>query len=256
MINTNCEKCIFSKQDDKECLFDIPEIIKPYKNIEKRNKHNVIENYKCRYTLSDEIYQELLSEGRNSQEIIKFIIDTLKIRYYLVIDLDPDLSAVSELCAMIDKLDIQPQFISFINKNLDLGNLMSEIIQSKLKSPAKWKLHNFLSDLDLQQCMTICMDTNFNKTKSQIFLVYDHKKNRDKNILNKRINFLHMQLIVYQTHCQAIVENLEVLDGLAMSFGAYKLLINSSDPNILLAINKENTSQNSFKYINYEYDTN
>lgn len=255
MINTNCEKCIFSKLDQKECVFDIPDLIKEHKQISKKNNFNYIENYICRYTLSDDMHNDLISEGYTLQNILDFMIEKIKVRYYLVINISSDLDKIKDLCFMINKLEILPVFISFINKDLNNGNQITDLIQEHLSQKITWKLHNFLVDLDLQECMTISMDTNFTKTSSQIFCVYDQATNgNDYDLLNSRIIFLHISLIVNQINCHAVLDTISSLDGLAMSFNAYKLLINGCDKNILLAIDKESKKDSGFKYITYKYD--
>jgi hypothetical protein len=253
MTNTSCENCIFAKIGDNECLFDIPNSIKHNKNIYKKNNFNYIENYMCRYALSESVYNELLNDNLNQQQIVEYIISKLKIKYYLVVNLDQDSHKLAELCQLINNLYVKPKFISFINKNLNDGNGMLDIIQQNLANDIDWKLHNFITDIDLQQCMTICMDTNFSKTSAHLFCVYDQNINGNNyTLLNSRIVFLHMTMIVEQTTCQAIINNINNLDGLAMSFNAYKFLISTRSKNILDAIVKEHEHKPSFKYISYD----
>lgn len=252
MTNTSCENCIFAKISDTECLFDIPNSIKYNKKIYKKNNFNYIENYMCRYTLSEDVYKELLADNIDQQQIVQYMISKLKIKYYLIINLDQDKNKLTELCEIINRLEVKPKFISFINKNLNDGNEMSDIINNNLEKNIDWKLHNFITDLELQQCMTICMDTNFSKTSSHLFCVYDQTMNGNNyDLLNSRIVFLHMTIVVEQTPCQAIIDTMANLDGLAMSFAAYKFLITTRSRNILDAIVEESKHEPSFKYISY-----
>lgn len=254
MINTNCENCVFANTESEECVFDIPNSIGGYKTITKQNNYNHIENYRCRYTLSRSVYEDLIKENHTHEQIIEFIISKVKIKYYLVVLLDNAKNSIIDLCKMLNKLCIKPKFVSFINKNLNDGNDMSDLINNNLDQDIAWKLHNMLIDLEPQECMTICMDTNFNKTGSHLFCVYDqnlHGNNYD--LLNNRIAFLHTCMVLQQRHCHAIIQSLDSIDGLAMSFNAYKILIHNQNRNILKAIQTENETIPNFKYISYEH---
>ncbi len=256
MINTSCENCVFSKISSEECLFDIPNTIKNNKVIYKKNNANYIENYVCRYTLSDKIYNELISAEQTNETILEHIIAKVKIKYYLVINLDPDIEKIKGLCDLINRLEVTPQFVSFINKNLDDGNNMADKIQENISKNIQWKLHNFIVDINLQECMTICMDTNFNKTSANLFCVYDHTINgNDYDLLNERIKFLHISMIVKQMPCYAIVNTISNLDGLAMGFDTYKFLIHNRCRNILEAIETESQAESNFNYILYDFNT-
>lgn len=251
MINTSCKTCIFANTQDTDCLFNIPLIIKDTKNIIKKDNYNYIENYSCRYCLSQEIYNNNI-EFQNTN-IAQYVVEKAKIKYYLVINLANHLDKLAKVCALINGLDIKPQYISFINTTQGIVKNIADEIDSYMTNNIPWKLHNFIYDMSLQECMTIAMDTNLPLTDAKIFVVYDPNiSSLDSTILNDRINFIQFESIVKQTAFHAVVQNFENIDGLALPFNAYKYLLLNSDRNILTAIQKE--TENNLIYITYQYD--
>lgn len=249
MNNTSCKECLFEKQEDKECYFDIPEIIKENKKIYKKEESLYIEDYTCRYCFSKRIYEE--NQELQQIDIIKHISSNAKIKYYLVISLDDIISSnnIIELCNIINSLDIKPTYISFINKNLKRAKDITTEIQSNIDINISWKLHNFIEDNTLQECITITLDTNMQKSNCSLFTVYKPEHNHlCRDILNNRINFLHMECVVKQNKFNAVIKDIKSLDGLSISFAAYKFLILNINKNILEAIQLEK----EFKYIYYD----
>lgn len=251
MINTYCKNCIFENVDGKECFFDLTEVLGDKKTIYKKDHSNYIENYGCRYCLSQEMYDEIKnSDECKNIDIIKIIVDKAKLKYYLVVNLNNYVSKINGVCDTILRLDNRPDFISFINYDKDHGKELSEQINNILcDKNIQWKLHNMLLELSLQESMTIAMDTNFAKTNLGVFYVYDPNiSGIDNNILNNRINHIHTIAIIEQKPFHAFLGSTENLDGLSMSFHGFKFMILNKDRNILSAIKNEP----DFIYLTYE----
>ena len=247
MINTTCENCIFAKYGDKDCFFDIPLILKDIKNIYIKNNANYIENYSCRYCLSRRVYEE--TPELQQINIAQYVVEKAKIKYYLIFNITNHINKIPLVCDIINKLDIKPQYISFINQNRGKVKDTADEINSNMPVGIRWKLHNFVMDLSLQECMTIAMDTNIDGTDAKIFVVYDPiDLSSEDNTLNDRINFIHLESMVKQTNFQAVINTFDNIDGLSISWSAFKFLILNIDGNILEAIKKES----DFVYIKYE----
>lgn len=250
MINTLCSGCLFENYDNKQCFFDIPEIINSHKNIKENNGSLYIEDYACRYCISKNIYNE--NEQFRNIDILQFVVDQAKLNYYLVVNMSHYQNDPNKICNIINNLDIKPKYISFINKNLKEGQALSEKIKSNIDTNLGWKLHNFIVDLSLQDCSTISMDTNIGKVDGGIFTIYDPSEEDAENtdLLNSRINFIHMECVVKQTRFHAVLSEKNKLDGLSISFPLYKNLMLNTNPDILKAISEDKEIVSI--YYNYE----
>jgi len=248
MANTSCGGCLFNNINDKECYFDIPEIIRDTKKVTLKNDLPYIEDYSCRYCFSKNVYEA--NPELKTTDIVQIVLSKAKIRYYLVIDINNYLDSIESICDIISKLDIKPQYISFLNKDKKKSEMIAKELNSKMPVGIGWKLHNFIADDKLQDCITVSLDTNIQKTDADLFLVYD-PSSLDFETLNNRINFLQIECVVKQTKFNAAIANLESIDGLAISFSAYKFLILNIDHDIMNAIQKEK----EFTYIYYDNPT-
>jgi hypothetical protein len=239
MINTSCFGCLFAEKNDNRCYFGIPEIIKDTKKIIEKNNSLYIEDYSCRYCLSEEAYKE--NEDFKKIDIVQYVLQNSKIKYYLIINLENHLDELPDIISGLSGLDIKPQFISFINKSKNKSKYIAEYIQKNLKIDSRWKLHNFIIESTLQECITISLDTNIQKSDANIFMVYDPPKNEPINLelLNDRVNHLQIECVVKQTKFNAIIKHSEILDGLTMSFKAYKFLLLNINKNIFEAIKQQ-----------------
>lgn len=247
MINTTCENCIFANYENKECFFDIPLIVKDIKTIYKKNNNNYIENYSCRYCLSKKVYED--TPELQQLNIAQYVVNKAKIKYYLIFNITKYIDQIPNICNIISKLDIKPQYVSFINQNRGIVKTIADDINNCMPEGIRWKLHNFVTDLSLQECMTVAMDTNIDSTDARIFLVYDPTETLiTHNVLNDRVNFIQLESIVKQTNFQAIVNDFDNIDGLSISWSAFKFLILNIDSDILKAIKQDP----DFTYILYD----
>lgn len=250
-MNTSCKNCIFENMDNKECFFDLIDLIKDHKKISKIDNSNYIENYGCRYCMSRDTYDEIkLNEEYKNIDIIDMIVSKARIQYYLVVNLKNHVDQIEKICEIITNVDNKPEFISFINYNQDIGKDLSKKIDSLLLDKnIRWKLHNMLVDLSLQESMTIAMDTNIARTGLGVFYVYDPNiSGLDQNTLNQRINFIHTTTIIRQKPCHVFLSNFDNIDGLSMSFHGFKFLILNICRDVLKAIQNEK----DMIYLTYE----
>jgi len=248
MINTSCLGCLFANKNNERCYFSIPEIIQDTKKITEKNNSLYIEDYSCRYCLSEEVYKE--NEDLQKIDIIQYVLQNSKIKYYLIINLENCIHELPNVIKGLSKLDIKPQFISFINKDKNKSKSIAEYIQKNLQTGSAWKLHNFVIETTLQECITISMDTNIQKSGADIFMVYDPSKKEPINLelINYRVNYFQIECVVKQTKFNAIVNRFGAMDGLAMSFRAYKFLLLNINKDIFKAIKQ----QPEFTCIHYD----
>jgi hypothetical protein len=248
-INTYCSGCLFIKDgDNKGCYFDIPNILKDVKIIEDKDGYNYIHEYACKYCFSKSVYDS--NKELHEIDIVQAIRDNSLLKYYLVVDLKNNDTNVEAVCSTINKLDIKPKYISFINRNKDLSDSIAKQILKNIYDTAKWKLHNFVLDKSLQECITISLDTNINKVDSKIFTVYIPENPEKENELNDRINFFHFETSVKQNPFNAVIADLTTLDGIFIDFNSYKYLLLNDNPDILKAM--ASATDRGFKYIQYE----
>jgi hypothetical protein len=235
MINTTCCGCLFANTNNKQCYFDIPDLIKETKKIIEKPEGLYIEEYGCRYCFSKKTYEE--NEELQQVDIVQYVLASAKIKYYLIINLKHHKDELANLCDILSKLDIKPKYISFINKDTQKARAIADYLKDNLYAEAKWKLHNFVQDDPLQECITIALDTNMGKSDADIFLVYDPADDGlSADVLNSRINFLQIECIVKQRKFNAAIVDSKLMDGLAMSFSAYKFLILNINHDILKSI--------------------
>lgn len=240
MINTNCQECIYASKviaDNIEsgCSKNIIAQIKNYKTITQNNdKFNIINDYTCRYGFSKKIYEA------NKDELLKVNFEdklslNSKIRLYLLLDCSNENIEFDNIITTLKTLDIMPNMISFMCRKLSYRPFNPELHTTQideLSSDLKWKVHNFLMELDIQDSIDHILSTNASTNNTHYFLVYDSK---DIDSLNQDITTINQQIILYQNPHIALCKNTNNLFGLSMSFVNYKVAKNI-DHSILTAL--------------------
>lgn len=247
--NTNCKLCAFSEPSwsDSSCKFNIIEYLKDIKVIETKEEYNYIKDYTCKYGLDKKTYNNP-EFSENVGDIVSYIVEKAKVSYYLLVNITNVHNNIKDVCEEINNLDIKPRFISFIShKDIDSNNLIKQI-NDTLDKKYKWKFHNFLESLPLNDSLHIVVDTNIGNNGSKLMMVYD--PNNDlllKKELNDRVNAVQFTSIVQQKRLHGFYNNQDELDGLCLTFELYKTLSDTFGKDVLQII-KNNPELIFIKY--------
>ena len=225
MKNTLCRDCYFAKKttsNDKACFFDIPAIVKDIHNIHIDNEFNVIENYQCRYGMSNKIYKENIDKF-HSVDLIEYIKQQNTIRYSVAVILDksPDIDL---LINNLNNLSIKPYYITIVCYN-NTENLTKKIN----KLGIKYKIHKFLEDIAGPQALHIALETNKQNIQNVLWILtetgLDHVvKNDSIQEINYLVNVEQKSIHYYK--CSNIDSN---IDGVFIGTDNYKLFSKTID---------------------------
>jgi len=169
MSNTLCEQCFFAKEtnSDKPCLFNIPDIIKDYHQIEKVNNYYKLVSYNCRYGFSKKTYHENIDKF-NEINITEYIKQQNIVKYSLVIIAQNN--DHSKIIESLNKLSIKPFYITIICYNNGVP-LHSKLLEQTPYIP--YKVHTFLDKIPAPQALHIALETNKNKVGDLLWILHD-----------------------------------------------------------------------------------
>lgn len=250
MTDTYCKICAFNNEQNK-CHFNIPEYL-TNKTIEDREGFRLIKDYKCLYGTS----KDAITTESTIENLANYALTKNHIRYYLFIDLtDYDISNISYIVNLINKLDIKPKFVSFLLRLKPQSHKIAQTIKQLLDQQIKWKLHNFLGNDTLQHCMYVNITTNINANDSNCIMFLKPVSSDTDTLLNDRVNFIQFSQLVKQETAHVIVESLDSLSGMCMPFPLYKDFVDNPEKDILFGINKIIDRKEPLKIISYSYES-
>lgn len=241
MINTKCSECMFSNEikDSKPitgCTKNIINKLIGIKNIVQENNYNVIEEYACRYGFSKKIYEE--HKDKFEGDTLNSMIQTnSRIRYYLLLDCEDGID-FDQALLKLSSLSHKPSAVSFMFRSLSFRPFLADKhtgVCNSLFSDIKWKAHNFLHNIDLNDAINNILATNAQANHTSHFLVYNAK---DLNLLDKDLNTINDNIILYQKPMVAMIEKNTSLHKFCISFQNYIVAKNISF-NLLEAIKNE-----------------
>lgn len=167
--NTLCRNCHFAKEitADEPCKFGIPELIKDIHSIRTIDNYYVLDNYTCRYGISEKIYQENIDKFTGI-DLIEYTKQQNVISYTLAIVLDKD-SDYNKVIEHINMLSIKPHYLMIICNNN--GNNIHQALKSSLKTEIKYKVHSFLAETPLPQNLHTAIETNKNNIGNMFWIL-------------------------------------------------------------------------------------
>jgi hypothetical protein len=249
MVNTKCCECMFASPVEdsntlKGCSKDIISKIMNIKEISiDENGYNHIQNYACRYGFSQNIYNQY-KENFIDGSLEQMINTNTLIRLYLIIDCSDPSIDFDNIIAKLSNLDIPPVAISFMFRSRSFRPFLPEkhndLCNSLLKN-CKWKAHNFLYDIVIDDAISHVLSTNARMNSSYYFLVYDGSR---IDQLNTDIININDNVILYQKPMIAMIESQDTLHKFFMSFDNYAVSKEISH-SLLESIKKE---QNNIIY--------
>ena len=238
MDNTYCKNCMFAGAADSEesCSMKIIDSIKDSKSITVKENYNYINNYICKYGLSKETYFKYYDEFHKI-DIKSYILNKKLLNYYLVIDFTNSSSSVKECCENINSLSILPNFISFIFYNNNDSKNIIDTIGENLEKSIKWKVHNFLENIDKNDMLEVIFDTNSNANNTDFFWI-STPENIVEMIEKDSINNINYIVHVLQPSCGFLKfnKNKDNYNGLFMTFTNYKSIKESIKKTLDLAL--------------------
>lgn len=246
MANTYCKGCIFSSPTetlsfdygpDSHCKFDIPKHIKEIKTISVKDKFYYIENYMCRYAFSDRVMKQ--SSAWDAQTIEAMVIEKAKLKYYMVVNIIDTKcpSLILDIILSINHLDIKPSMLSIISDtSLDKTTIFNTV-QENLEKNIKWKMHNFVDKIPLNDRFNIAAETTIENIDCSNIFLYDAATRLNLLPINDMINHVHYTRNVEQKRVYGFMEQSDNLSGLCLPISLYKSLITNVDRDIIKAIN-------------------
>lgn len=234
-MNTDCNKCIFNK--DNQCEFNIPNLLDGNYIIYKKDNSNYIENYKCSYAFSTKTFEEHKENlPSNMLEYVKYIN---RLNYYMVWDCEQ--LTVNEIIhnyqSYISQLHTPPTKLSLIcqTKSKEETKTLIDFLQKSVSIP--WKLHNLLSnELDTDKLFDI-LNTNLINTVQNIWFI----KNNDLNMINEDLNYINFLSKVLKPKYAAIRKNDTNLDGLFIAMDNLRLIKNEHEDQYVKFLQNNNT---------------
>lgn len=226
MINTKCSECMFgnivnNNNPSTGCSKQIIDKITHLKKIVQEDGYNKIEEYACRYGFSKKIYEEHKDKFINGvlEDMIK---NNSHVRYYLLLDFYEHTN-FDEVLVKLSNLTHKPSAISFMFRSLSfrpfLPNKHTEVCDSLFPN-IKWKAHNFLEHMELNDAINNILATNAQTNYTSHFLVYNAK---DIDLLDTDINTINNDIILYQKPMIAMLQNNDHLYKFCMSFQNYNV---------------------------------
>lgn len=245
MLNTKCCECMYAKEIINSdpltgCSKNIIEKIYKLKKVfqEENSLFNTIENYACRHGFSKKIYEEHKDKFENNI-LEEMIANNNKLRYYLLLDCSDNSVDFDNIISTISNLEIKPSAISFIFRTVAFRPFLPEKhndICNTLFGNIKWKAHNFLYNMSLNDGIDHILSTNSSMNNTSHFLVYDSSKIND---LNNDTIIMNENIILYQKPMVVMTENQSSLHKFCISFENYTIAkqISSNLLNIFKDIN-------------------
>jgi hypothetical protein len=229
MLNTKCSECMYAKEITNSdaltgCSKNIIEKIYNIKKIfqEENSLYNTIENYACRHGFSKKIYEENQDKFQNDV-LEKMIEANNRLRYYLLLDCSDNTINFDDIISSVSKLEIQPSAISFIFRKVAFRPFLPEKhndICNTLFINSKWKAHNFLYNISLNDSIDHILSTNARMNNTSHFLVYDSNK---INNLNNDVITMNDNIMLYQKPMAVMIEDKLNLHKFCMSFENYTI---------------------------------
>ena len=219
-MNTDCGKCIFN--NNHKCKFNIPKLLSGQYIINKKDNNNYIENYKCSYAFSTDIFDQHKQDLPD--DMSEFMKYKNKLDYYMIWDCD-NLTAtqiienyttyISHMHTLPTKLSIICQFESKLETQI-----LVEFLQNNLSMP--WKLHNLLLQQTDKNKLFDILNTNLVNNINSIWFI----KNNDLDRLNDELNYINFLSKILKPKYAAIRKNDDDLDGLFIAVENLKLIKN------------------------------
>jgi hypothetical protein len=159
-FNTSCEKCHFAKDVSSEqtCTFYIPDALSESKKIEVINNYNYIHNYRCKYGISQKIYDEKIKDM--NIDIVEYAKQQVSPKYALFIDFSGTDEDLNQVCKNINSLTIKPKAISIALHHTCSTKNAAKICEGLLGSNLKWKLHYFVTEKEHHEMLDVCTTTD------------------------------------------------------------------------------------------------
>lgn len=169
MKNTICQQCYFADtaSSAQPCVFDIPDIIKKTHEVEIKNDYYLLHNYSCRYGFGKNAYNENIDKFVNI-DLIEYIKQQNIVSYSLALVLNKD-EDYSNAINYINKLSIKPYYLTIICYNS--GQDIHQLLRNNLSTYIKYKVHSFLDDTPLPQCLHIALETNKNNIGNLLWIL-------------------------------------------------------------------------------------
>lgn len=176
-INTKCEKCYFSENEEKTqigCRMGVDTVIEAlnpiYKDttIDKSDDHWTINNFYCPYARTDDWAK--LIEGDLAKEVIKE--SNMDTGLYIYFNKD-NLSNLTQTAESINQCVSQPKCVYFITNRIDPKEISDYIKVLENKSLTfKWKILNTIIDGNPTDCINMILQTN---DRHQVFILKNNQ---------------------------------------------------------------------------------
>lgn len=226
MVNTKCCECMFASPVNnsdtlKGCSKDIISKIKDIKEISiDDNGYNHIHNYACRYGFSQNIYNQY-KQNFTDGVLEEMINANSSIELYVLVDCSDASIDFDNIITKLSNLDIPPAAVSFMFRSRSFRPFLPEkhndICNSVLQN-CKWKAHNFLYDIVIDDAISHILSTNAKMNNTYYFLVYDGSR---IDQLNTDIININDNVMLYQKPMIAMIESQDTLHKFCMSFDNY-----------------------------------
>ena len=241
-MDTYCKSCLFNDYPDHEagCLLNIPSLISQDK-VSKKDGITYISNYTCLYGVEKSNFE---GQTYNIEEVAKFSLNRVKIAYYLFIDLidnnNINIEYIKNLIEEINLLDIKPKFISFLLLAHEDNYEFSKYISQNIDKNIQWKLHNYtVADDDPYQKIYVNLSTNTNANNTRCILFYKPQvSNNNHKLINSRVNYIQTSQMLEQKFAHVIVQSMDNIDGLFLSFDLYKKITTNYGKELMNIIDK------------------
>jgi len=224
MINTKCCECMFASPSTDKSLGCSKDIINKIVNIKKiskdENQFNIIENYACRYGFSQKIYDQYKDKFTDIT-LDQMIQNNSSIKYYLLLDCSDTNIDFDNIINKLSTVDILPVSVSFMFRTTSFRPFLPDKhnnICNNIFKNIKWKAHNFLYNISLNDAISNILSTNSKQNNSSYFLVYDGNR---IDQLNSDTITINNNIILYQNPTIAMVDNKDTLYKFFMSFDNY-----------------------------------
>lgn len=235
MAKTKCASCLFAGPANSEnsCVFNIPSIVKDSKEVNIIDNYYEISKYRCLYGFDKNQYESNKQDLQN-MNLQDLVVERAKIKYYLVVNIkDSSTDIIESIIDNINKLDFKPQYISFISDAEDIkSKIIYDLIRKNLEC-RKWKLHIFVKELPINNCINVALDTCLIESQSWCVCFVNANELPTDGLLefmNDYIYYLqHVFIITQQNNCGVKYGDKKSLHMLCLNCSVYKFLL-SEDP--------------------------
>ncbi len=214
MSITDCKKCVFYTEEDW-CSFGIPESI-TNKEVLVNSDIRTIDNYTCLYAFGKETF-ETNKNQYSIDQIKEYISERNQICYSVVINFDTTETSSSQIIEKINTCSFKPKNVVCFGKSVDGETVAS--FEKELKIP--WKVNKILPHIDETISIVSGVDVITDKHNSKCFL-YISTNSTLENI-DEVMNYIHIESVINNNY-GIFMSKQSVLDGLFMTYDAYKLL--------------------------------